>query len=75
MPFWEERQGESVGGREAFFLSKIPTPFGPALVCKRKTDGTEPFREAAARCPELPAGLPSLHPLPLCPCPTGISPL
>lgn len=57
--FWEERQGESVGGREAFVLSKIPTPFGPALLRKHNNDGTEPFQEMAAHCPELPAGLSS----------------
>ena len=51
--------GGNVGGREAFVPSKTPTPFGPALVCKHSHNGTEPFREAAAFCPELPVGLPS----------------
>ena len=30
------RQRDTVGGREAFVLSKIPALFGPALICKHK---------------------------------------
>lgn len=71
-----------MGGRGAFVPSKIPPPFGPAFLCKHKQCWDKSFQEAASasRCWAERAArwpvFPSLHHLPLHPCPAGyFSPL
>lgn len=53
------RQGDGVGGREAFVLSKIPAPFGPALVRKHKQCWDRAF-PGSGSSPPLPLPRPRL---------------